>query len=125
MAQRCGERMKPHLVVIGNPGCRRVAFWKAASARLGWAGFQVLSYADLLHRRFDSLAPDAVARIETPGGDWQTFKLLLKQGKEPAQREGYPALDDPAIDRLEYERGWLLRPRQAHLGYLRLLQALE
>jgi hypothetical protein len=125
MAQRRGERMKPHLVVIGNPGCRRVAFWKAAVARLGWTGFEVLAYADLLNGRVDTIPRGAVCRIETPGGDWETYKLLLKHGIEPALRDGYPALDDCGIAGLEYERGWLIRPRQAHLGYLRLLQTLS
>jgi glutathione synthase/RimK-type ligase-like ATP-grasp enzyme len=125
MAQRRGERMKRHLAVVGNPGCRRVAFWKAASARLGWAGFDVFTYPDLVQDRFGSIPSDAVVRIETPGGDWETFKLLLKHGGKLAQSEGYPALDDRAIDRLQYERGWLIRPRQAHLGYLRLLRSLE
>ena len=115
--------MRPRLVVIGNPACRRVAFWRAAAARLGWAGCEVLSYADLLQDGVGTVAAAAVVRIETAADNWDTFKLLLKHGGEPARRLGYPALPDDAIDRLEYDRGWLVRPRQAHLGYLRLLQS--
>lgn len=117
--------MKLSLVVIGNPGCRRVAFWKAAASRLGWAGFGVLTYADLLQDRFAPIRRNAVVRIDTPGGDFGTYKLLLKHGFDPAWREGYPALEDDAIDRLEYERGWLVKPRQAHLGFLRLLRTVD
>jgi hypothetical protein len=117
--------MKPHLVVIGNPGCRRVAYWKAAAARLYWPEIEVLSFADLCQNGAADFPPGAVIRIESPGGDWDSFKRLLKFGIVAAEREGYPALDEGAIDRLEYERGWLVRPRQAHLGFLRLLETLE
>lgn len=117
--------MRPVLLVIGNPGCRRVGFWKAAAPRLGWPRVDFLAYADLLQHRPIRIEPGAVVRIESPGGDWQTFKLLLENGREPAEREGYPTLDARTIDQLEYERGWLVRPRQAHLGYLRLLHTLD
>ncbi len=116
--------MKRHLLVIGNPACRRVAFWKAAADRLGWARVDVRPYTDFLRNRAEPIAPGAVVRIETAADNWETLKLLLKHGAEPARRLGYPALDENAIDRLEFERGWLLKPRQAHLGYLRLLQTL-
>lgn len=117
--------MTPTLQVIGNPGCRRVGFWKDAASRLGWAGVDVLTYADLLQNRPIRIDPSAVVRIESPGGDWQTFKLLLENGRIPAECENYPVLDAKAIECLEYERGWIIRPRQAHLGYLRLLQNLD
>jgi glutathione synthase/RimK-type ligase-like ATP-grasp enzyme len=117
--------MTPRLVVIGNPNCRRVGFWRSAASRLGWGGFHHVSYHDALQGRFDPFPPNAVVRIETPGRDWETYKLLLKHGIEPAWQEGYPGLDHRAIDRLAYDRGWLVGPRQAHLGYLRLLNSLQ
>ncbi len=117
--------MKPHLVVVGNPGCRRVGFWKSASTRLHWAGFVHLSYRDLLLGRFDPMPPLSVVRIETPGRDWETYKLLLKHGCAVARQQGYPALENGSIDRLIDDRGWLIRPRQAHLGYLQLLKELD
>ena len=43
---------------------------------------------------------------------------------DPAACEGYPVLDEGSIGRLEPERGWLVSPRQAHLGFVRLLRAL-
>lgn len=116
--------MSPSLVVIGNPECRRVTLWKAAAARLGWK-LVATTYTDFLEGRFSPIPRGSVVRFETPSGDWDTFKRLLRLGQEPALREGYPALDGRSIDRLEYERGWLIRPRQAHLGYQRLLRMLE
>jgi glutathione synthase/RimK-type ligase-like ATP-grasp enzyme len=72
----------------------------------------------------DYLGPDTLLRLETAADNWETFKLLLKCGIEPAEREGYRVLDERAIDRLEYDRGWLIRPRQAYLGYARFLNSL-
>ncbi len=116
------------LVLVGNPGCRRVAFWGAAAQRLGWSPPRLVSYADLLTGRTrlgDHVREDCLLRFETAADNWETFKLLLKHGAGPARQEGYPALDDAEIDRLEYERGWLIRPRQVYLGYFRLLESLE
>jgi glutathione synthase/RimK-type ligase-like ATP-grasp enzyme len=120
--------MNASLVIVGNPGCRRVACWRMAAARLGWPAPHLVGYADLLLERTrlgDHVRPGALLRFETAADNWETFKLLLKHGAEPARREGYPALDDAQIDALQYERGWLIRPRQAYLGFVRLLEALE
>jgi hypothetical protein len=116
------------LVVIGNSGCRRVAFWNAAAQRLGWPQPRLVRYADLLAGRTtlaDHLCDGCLLRFETAADNWETFKLLLKHGGEVARQEGYPSLDDTEIDKLEYERGWLVRPRQAYLGYCRLLESLD
>jgi glutathione synthase/RimK-type ligase-like ATP-grasp enzyme len=83
-----------------------------------------LPYATLLQDRAGTIPSEAVVRVETAADNWETYKLLLKHGVEPARRIGYPALPEDAVERLEYQRGWLIRPRQAHLGYLRLLQSL-
>src|SRR5579884_879804 len=128
MAQCRGERMSVSLVVVGNPGCRRVRFWQAAAQRLGWPVPRLVRYADLLTGRTqlaDHLSPGCLLRFETAADCWETFKLLLKHGAELARREGYPALENDQVDTLTYERGWLVRPRQAYLGFVRLLRALE
>ena len=88
--------MNPHLVVIGNPNCRRVAYWKAAAARLRWPDVEIVSYAGLCENRGTDFSPGTVVRIESPGGDWDLFKRMLKHGIAPAENEGYPALDERA-----------------------------
>jgi hypothetical protein len=127
MAQRRGERMKRRLVIVGNPGCRRVAFWQAAAARRGWPTAKVVTYADVLTgqtRLADHLGPGALVRLESAAENWDVFKLLLKHGLPAAGQEGYPVLDGPDIERLEYERGWLITPRQCYLGFTRLAHTL-
>lgn len=116
--------MTPHLVVVGNPGCRRVGFWKAAAARLGWR-FGFVSYHSVFDGWHESLAPGTVVRVETPGRDWGTFQRLLNHGIEPALQDNYAVLDSAATARLEYDRGRLVKPRQAHLGFIRLLSELQ
>lgn len=127
MARRRGERMIWRPVIVGNPDCRRVALVRAAAERLRWPAPVLVLYADLLEGRTclaDHLTDDAVVRFEPAADRWDTFKLLLKHGIVAALAERYPVLDEAAIHRLQYERGWLIGPRQAYLGFVRLLQSL-
>jgi hypothetical protein len=126
MAQCRGERMKQRLVIVGNSGCRRAAFWNAAALRCGWEA-NLVTYSDLLTSRTRlcaHLSPDAVVRIESAAENWETMKLLLKHGVAPACAEGYAALHEGEITRLEYQRGWIIKPRQLYLGFSRLVQEL-
>lgn len=115
-------------VIVGNPGCRRVAFFQAALAARGRASATLVAYADLLTGRarlLDRLSPASIVRIESAAEDWNTYKLLLRHGATPARREGYPIVTPGEIEALSYERGWLGWPRQAYLGFRRLLGSLE
>jgi hypothetical protein len=117
--------MTPRLIVVGNSNCRRVEFWKAAAARLGWPPVTLLAYRDLLVSRYrlESVQGcDWLVRFETPAGDWETFQGLLKHGIHPSSKERLEVLDESAIAALEYDRGWIIHPRQAYLGWRRLLQ---
>ena len=119
---------RQQLVIVGNPTCRRVGFWKAAAARVSWPPPIVVPYTGLLAEKLrlaDFLSENTLVRFEVAADHWPTFKLLLKHGATAALAEGYDALDDDAVDLLEYDRGWLINPRQAHLGFVRLLQELE
>ena len=70
-------------VVVGNPGCPRVAGFQAALARCELPPAVPLSYADLIAGR-DSLerhvAAGSIVRLESPGRDWEVEKLLLAAG---------------------------------------------
>lgn len=120
--------MMPHLVVVGNPACRRVGFWRAAAERLRWPSPAIVPYADLLRGRVELaeyLQAGAIVRFESAAESWETFKLLLAHGYDAARQTGYPALAPDDAMRLRHERGWLVRPRQAFLGFVRLLHTLE
>ena len=127
MAQRGGERMKPQLLIVGNPNCRHVAFWKSAARRQDWPGPILVPYAELLTNKIhlrDHLSANTLVRFEAAADDWDCFRLLLKHGRAAAVQENYDALDDARIDGLQYDRGWLIKPRQAYLGFARLLGEL-
>ncbi|MFO0810612.1 MAG: STM4014 family protein [Gemmataceae bacterium] len=119
--------MNPRLVLVGNRGCRRVGFWNAAADRLGWPAPTLVPYRELLarpHALGEALVPDALVRVESPAGDWETFRGLLRHGIAPSARERFEVLDGRAIDATEYERGRIVHPRQAYLGWTRLLREL-
>jgi hypothetical protein len=106
--------------IIGNPGNRRVAHFQSALAALGWPPARVVSYHDLLtgtRHLADELSPGALVRIESPGEDFEVERLLLRAGFEAAQAEGSPATGPAALDRLTFDPGRILYPRQWYLGY--------
>jgi hypothetical protein len=120
--------MSQRMVIVGNPNCRRVAFWQAALRRRRWPTAVIVPYADLLTektRLADHVSAGTTVRLESAAENWDTFKLLLEWGIAPALEAHYPALDKTGIQRLGYERGWLIHPRQAYLGFTRLLRALS
>lgn len=120
--------MTRRLVIVGNPSCRRVACWQQALACRSWPSAKLVSAADLItgcSRLGDHLTADDVVRFESLAENWETMKLLLKHGVEPARAEGYPVLKDREIDELRQERGWVVAPRQGYLGFARLLRALR
>lgn len=113
------------VVVIGNPENRRVTLFQAALAALGWPPARVVSYVDLLSNRIDlaDIVPrGAVVRIESPGENFEVEKLLLRRGGEAAEAEGSPYLRPTDLERLTFDRGRILYPRQWYLGYVEFLR---
>ncbi len=87
----------------------------------------VVSYLDLLERRAslsDYFTPGMAARIESPGENFDVERDLLRRGFEDAESEGSACLDPEAIDRLAYDCGRILYPRQWFLGFKRFLTSL-
>lgn len=119
-------------VVIGNPDNRRVAFFQAALAALGWPPARVVAYRDLLSgganvaEAVSAPPPSTVVRIDSPGEDFEVEKSLLCAGYTAAAAEGSPALASDEVKRLPFDRGRILYPRQWYLGFqaaLRLIAA--
>src|SRR4051812_1006674 len=74
---------RPDLVVVGNPGCRRVALLQAALERRGLPAATVVAYLDLLAGRValeQVIRPGTVLRIESPGRDFEVERALLAEG---------------------------------------------
>jgi hypothetical protein len=120
--------MTTRWVLVGNPGCRRVGYWQAALGQKGLPPAQVVPYSDLLASRItlaEVVSPETVLRFESAAENWETYQALLHYGMEPAAQEGYPVLTPTEIVALVPERGWLIKPGQAHRGFVRLLQALQ
>ena len=118
-----------HFVVIGNPGSRRIELFQAALNELRLPAAQVVSYLDLLSGKEAlprSVRDGTVARIESPGKDFEVERALIAAGAGAAD-------DDERFDRvsrrtaqdLSFERGRILYPRQWYLGYCATLRLIE
>jgi glutathione synthase/RimK-type ligase-like ATP-grasp enzyme len=117
-----------NLVIIGNAGCRRVAFFQNALTHCGLPAARLVTYADLLTRKTrlaEHLQPGCLVRIESAAENWETYKLLVANGIGPAKLEGYPYSTLSEISNWSFDRGWIGRPGQLYLGFRRLLESIE
>ena len=105
--------MQTSFVVVGNDGDARVLGFQRALRARALPPARVVSYAEVLSGtpvvRGD--APVAV-RIESPGKDFETERLLLAAGE--------PGVAPPA----GFERGRIHHPRRWYLGFCRALGRL-
>jgi hypothetical protein len=121
----------PHFVVIGNPVGRRVELFQAALARLGLPPAQLVSYLALLAGEAalpEFVRQGSVVRIESPGKDFAVERALLGLGVEEPDEEcaaDYERLPRDAAQRLAFDRGRLVAPRQWYLGYRAALRLIE
>ncbi|HEU0174930.1 MAG TPA: STM4014 family protein [Blastocatellia bacterium] len=125
-----GEWRGPdHFVVIGNPGSRRVEFFQAALARLRLTAAHVISYLDLISGKDElpRLVRDgSIVRIESPGKDFEVERALIATGADVADGdERFDRVSRREAERLSFERGRILYPRQWYLGYCATLQLIE
>ena len=120
----------PSFVIVGNPGCRRVAGFQEALGRRGLPAARVVTYAGLLGGS-ESLAgtiePGAVLRIESPDREFAVERALIAAGAgEPDERGPGPArIGRDAALGLEFDRGRILHPRQWYLGFRALLREID
>jgi hypothetical protein len=111
------------ITLIGNPESRRVKGFVDAAARHG-RRVNVVSYADAFHGRF-ATPFRGVVRIDSPGECAETSRLVLRAGIEPLSVEGGSPISDRQIERLQFERGAILHPRQWYIGFRQVLRTLE
>jgi hypothetical protein len=114
----------PPFILIGNPENRRVALFQAALARQGLPPAAVVAWRALAEdpRALAALpATPALLRIDAAGEDDVVERAFLARGYEDAQAAGVAAIAPAALATLAPARGRILCPRQAHLGFLRVL----
>jgi hypothetical protein len=115
-------------MLIGNPENRRVTLFQQALVDQGCPPATVVSYLELLGRpeRLAEL-PDAPAllRIDSAGESFEVERELLALGYAEAVEAGVSTLDPDALATLREDRGRILCPRQAHLGFLQLLRRVQ
>lgn len=113
------------IVVVGNPGSRRVALFQEALGRLGLSPARVVAYADILAGRAslaDHLAPGVVVRVESPGKSFEVERALIALGAPAMERAGERGARVTRGEALalEHDKGRILYPRQAYLGFREL-----
>ena len=118
----------PAFIVIGNAENRRVTLFQDALARQGLPPATVVPWRELLaepSRLTDLPDTDALVRIDAAGESWAVEKALLKRGHAAATTLGCAVLPPERVEALEEDRGRIVCPRQAHLGFLDVLAQLE
>lgn len=117
----------PLFVIIGNPGCRRVHLFQKALTRFAHPPAEIISYPDLIVGRVtlpDRVTPGAMVRIESPGEDFATERLILAAGADIAAEDSFAALPREAALALPFDRGRIRYLRQWYLGYRAILNRI-
>lgn len=110
------------LVVVANPGGKRVAHLQRALAAAGQPAAIVVPWLDLLEGRArleDALGPGVALRLESPGEAPAVERALIALGADVRDDEHPLAtrVDAAAARALPDDRGRLLHPRQWSLGF--------
>jgi hypothetical protein len=115
-------------VVVGNPGCRRVALFQDSLAHCRLPPATLVPYADLIAGRValeQVVCPGAVVRLESPGRDFEVEKALLATGANEADTAGPTRISRDAAAQLEFDKGRIWYPRQWYLGFRATLRRLS
>lgn len=114
------------VLLIGVPGSRRTQLFQAALSRAGQPAATVVSFIDLLRQKTmiaDLISAETVVRVDSPGKDFETERALLHLGV--GGDEHFARITHEEIDRLEFERGRILYPRQWYLGLCNVLRIVK
>jgi glutathione synthase/RimK-type ligase-like ATP-grasp enzyme len=114
-------------VVVGNPGCPRVAGFQAALARCGLPPAVLVAYIDLITGR-DALeqyvVPGSFVRLESPGRDFDVEKALIAEGADEPDVDGPARIGRDEALRLEFDKGRIWYPRQWFRGFRAVLRKI-
>lgn len=126
-ARPTAVRGRPAFVVVGNPGCKRVALVQAALARRRLPPAALVPYADLIASRVtleQVVRPGAVVRLESPGRDFVVEKALIAAGADEPDDAGPARVSRAAAERLAFDKGRVWHPRQWYLGFRATLRRI-
>ncbi|HEY7310229.1 MAG TPA: STM4014 family protein [Gemmataceae bacterium] len=115
-------------VVVGNPGCRRVALFQEALTRCRFPPAVLVPYADLIAGRAtleQVVRPGTVVRLESPGRDFEVERTLLVTGADEADAVGPTRINRHAAAKLGFDKGRIWYPRQWYLGFRATLRRLD
>jgi hypothetical protein len=115
-------------VVVGNPGCRRVALFQEALTRCRLPAATLVPYADLIAGRAtleQFVRPGTVVRLESPGRDFEVEKALLAEGADEIAAGRPTRISRQAAARLAFDKGRIWYPRQWYLGFRATFRRLE
>lgn len=115
-------------VVVGNPGCRRVALFQEALKRCRLRPALLVHYADLIAGRAKLervVRSGTVVRLESPGRDFEVEKALLSVGADEADADGPTRISRHAASQIAFDKGRIWYPRQWYLGFRAILRQLR
>lgn len=116
------------ILLIAVPESRRTRLFQDALTSMGCVPARVVSFPDLLSGRAvisDYVKAGTTIRIDSPGKDFETERALLSAGAEEEGNNSYARLPRDEVEKLEFERGRVLFPRQWYLGLIRALRLIE
>ena len=115
-------------VILGNPENRRLTLFQAALRSEGFAPARVVPWLELLE---DPKALERVDlaqcwfRIDAAGENFEVERALLTLGARKAKAAKVSTVSASAIAALGEDRGRILAPAQAHLGFGVALRRVE
>ena len=76
-------------------------------------------------RSSPTVKPGTIVRVDSPGKDFETERALLRAGAEVEDNGDYARLSSDEVERLEFDRGRILCPRQWYLGFCEVLDLIK
>jgi glutathione synthase/RimK-type ligase-like ATP-grasp enzyme len=121
------QRDIPRLIVLGNPGSKRVEQVSAAAVRVGLSPVVVpwLEWIEGRQRLDGVVSSNDIVRIESPGKDFEVERAILGAGAECDDEPGFARGSRRQIGCLGFDKGRILWPRQWYLGFVALLGRLK
>ncbi len=129
------------LTIIANPENRRVGFLQQALANLNLPPATVISYADLItgEQNLEQFKPNNIIRFDSPEKNFEVDKAIIaageeleggegeegEEGEEGVENNNYQRITSNEVEKLEFDKGRILYPRQWYLGWRNLLQRWE